>query len=173
MTVGSIIEIAKICQYLSYDEALKRLYYKAGSPINKDLARKIYTVRKAVEWCNDNDSDNEELTGVANYLYALCGKYTLEAQSISGGGGGVISPTTPTTVQSPLEVLGSDFSSATEWSDSRIESSWNLQVFFNDISRFLDEGTEWTRTSTGIDITISGFDATSNPDYRFFIFIST
>lgn len=98
MSVATTIQLAKICQYLSVDEAGKVSFYKGGSPLNKNLAQKIYTIRKTVEWCNDNDPTNDYLTSTANYLYALCGKYILAAQNVSSAGGSAVVPSSPTSI---------------------------------------------------------------------------
>lgn len=92
MTVATIIEIAKISQYLSLDDKITSVY--KGGVKNKNLPQLIYLVRKGVEWLNDNDPSDEGLVRAANYLYTICGKYGLQAQAISGSGGSV-TPTTP------------------------------------------------------------------------------
>jgi hypothetical protein len=74
-------------------------------------------------------------------------------------------------LESPMTILGSDFTTATEWNDSRIGASWSLKVFFNDSSKFLKKDVEWERTATGIRILIDGFNALLNPSYEFEIFI--
>jgi hypothetical protein len=92
MTVATIIEIAKISQYLSLDDKITSVY--KGGVKNKSLPQIIYLVRKAVEWLNTNDPSDESLPNMANYLYTICGKFGLQAQSITGSGG-TVTPTTP------------------------------------------------------------------------------
>jgi hypothetical protein len=72
---------------------------KGGDQV-PSLARKIYLVRKALEWQFNINPNNESLNDVALYLYALCGRYILEAKRILGRGqaGQVINPSTGTTV---------------------------------------------------------------------------
>ena len=123
---------------------------------------------------------NDGLNASANYLLALCGKYAITAQGIWGNGGAIV-PITSDYIISPIKVVSSEFASATEWNGANIYNqpilpAYFLQVFWNDVNRFLDVGTEWNRTSQGFEIinngtTISGFDATAN-NYTFYIYIS-
>lgn len=54
-------------------------------------------------------SENPDLHGIANYLYALCAPYNLEAAIISGaGGGGSISPVNPSSPPSIVDFYVSD-----------------------------------------------------------------
>jgi hypothetical protein len=69
-----------------------------------------------------------------------------------------------------------NFADATNWQGNNsdniaILSSYTLQVFANFVARYLEEGVEWQRTSSGVEILIPGFDAITN-DYEFYIFIS-
>lgn len=93
-TPSETITIAEISQYLCVNDLDKKGLYAGG--VDLQLPRKIYMIRKNLEWLYDQDPDDETLQGTANYLYALCGKYALAAQNISGSGGSVapISPTT-------------------------------------------------------------------------------
>ena len=77
--------------------------------------------------------------------------------------------------------MSADFVDATNWNGANsygqpILPNYTLQVFWNDVNRFLEQGTEWVRTTNGIQIlnngtTITGFDASVN-DYVFYIYIS-
>jgi|GEM_PF-1928319 len=172
-TVANILTLANISSYLCVDDLEIKRWLKGGDRTQKNLPQLIYMVRKNVQWQYDQDPAESTLQQSANYLYSLCNKYVFEATQISGlgGGGTVISPTTSIGIASPLRITSTDFASATAWNDSRIVSTWNLQVFWNDTQRFLDPATEWTRTSTGITIDIPGFDSTTST-YTFYIFIS-
>ena len=101
LTVVDKISIAKISQFLAGNDIERSGYEGAGQDLR--LPRKLYMIRKNIEWLYNLDSDDETLTVTSNYLYALCGKYTFKAQEIlnTGGGGGIISPVVNTTV--PIE----------------------------------------------------------------------
>lgn len=145
-----------------------------------DLDIKLYNTRKDIEWAYNNNADTDILFAISNYGLSLCGVYLFEAQSATGGGTVTpIGPSTPTqTIISPIRITGANFASATAWDGNNgdninILSTYTLQVFWNDVNRFLEEGTEWTRTSTGITIDIAGFDATTtNLNSVFYIYIS-
>lgn len=92
MTVQDIINIAKISQYLCVNDIRQKGLYGGG--VDLLLPRKLYCVRKNVEWLYNLDSSDESLTSTSNYLYSLCGKYALAASQISCSGGSV-SPINP------------------------------------------------------------------------------
>lgn len=92
----------------------------------------------------------------------------------SGSGGG----SAGTVIVSPIRITGADFATATEWDGQNsgsvtVASSYTLQVFYNDINRFLEENSEWQRTTDGIEILLAGFDsATTNINSVFYIYMS-
>lgn len=180
LTIPQIISVAKLSQVITDDKLAKSGLFNSPK-IDPSLPFLIYRVRKSVEWMYGKDPNYPTLRQVANYLYSIC-PYSAQALAIINNGGSPITPTTPTIIKSPIPIFGSDFATATAWngqnSDSiSIRSTYTLQVFWNDIQRFLQEGTEWNRTSSGIEIinngtTITGFDALTNPDYSLYIYIS-
>ena len=93
-SVSEIISIAKICQYLSYVDILRSKVY--SGTVDHELPRKLYCVRKSVEWLFALDPTDETLIGTGNCLYALCAPYSGLAEIImsSGGGGVIVNPTT-------------------------------------------------------------------------------
>lgn len=99
-SVSDIIQIAKVSQYLSTDELGKGTLYNKRE-INPYLPFLIYRVRKSVEWMYDLDPNYTNLQQVANYLSYLCRAYYLTAQGIIPGGGGSITPITPSIAPSP------------------------------------------------------------------------
>jgi hypothetical protein len=125
---------------------------------------------------------NVGLISSSDYLYALCGKYGIAAQTIVGSPG-YVSPITTGTAAfvSPIRITSFNFSSATEWSGSNnnnqeVLPSYELEVYWNDLGRFLNQGTEWLRTAQGFQIinngtTVIDFDATVN-NYTFYIYLS-
>lgn len=104
-TVAQIINIAKISQYLSAQDAAKGSLF--GQRLIPDTSKILYMERKAVEWLYDLDSTDDTLTLTSNYLYSLCRGYNLKASRISGGGGsgGTISPISPATAPTPLQFI--------------------------------------------------------------------
>lgn len=176
-TIPNIISIAKISQYLAANAIAKAGLFGGGK--DRLLPQKLYNIRKSVSFFYDLDPDDDNLVKTANYLYALCAPYLLEAQVILGlgnagvvaGGGG-----TSTSVQSPIRITSDNFDSATEWAGQNdvnvpIVSSYTLQVFWNDVQRFLTPNVEWVRTATGFEILVDGFNATTN-DYVLYVYIS-
>lgn len=121
-----------------------------------------------------------QLEANANYLYALCGAYSLDAARIlnynTGGGSVVIGGGGQ--IISPIKITSSDFANATDWDGENIyginiQPYYTLQVYADSMNqRFLNENTEWVRTSTGVKILLDGFDATIY-DYTIYIYIST
>ncbi len=93
-SISEILDIARISQYLSYIEILRSKTYNGS--VDKQLPRKLYCVRKSVEWMYDLDPTDETLIGTANYLYALCAPYNGQASIIaaSGSGGIIVNPST-------------------------------------------------------------------------------
>lgn len=96
-TIPTILAQAPICQYLASNDYQKQLFLKGGSnaPLER-LTRLIYIVRKSLLWDYTRDNTDTTLTGVANYLYWLCGKYNATAAAILNGGGTgtIINPAT-------------------------------------------------------------------------------
>lgn len=117
------------------------------------------------------------LVSTANYLYALCGSYSLQALNILNNGGGSTVVVGGGSFVSPIQITSADFANATDWNGAnaagvQIQPYYTLQVFADTISQnFLAQGTQWVRTESGIKILLDGFDATT-ADYTFHIFIS-
>lgn len=151
--------------------------------VDPRLPMMINMERKALLWKFTYDSSNTtDLVAVANYVWAICGKFGLKAQATITAGSSV-TPGSAVLIKSPIRITGADFISALSWAGTNsdgvnILSSYTLQVYWNDINRFLDEGISWTRTATGFDIivdgtVITGFDATgANSTSVFYIYIS-
>jgi hypothetical protein len=95
-TIPTVLNIAKVCQYLADFNANVDTALNGGS-LNANLGREIYQVRKNVEWLYANNSNDSSLQYTADYLYALCGNLVGQAQVILGNGGGgvIITPNTP------------------------------------------------------------------------------
>ncbi len=179
LTVQQKLNIAEISQYLCSVDIMKGGLYANGIDYMHPL--KIMSARKSIQNRYDRDPSDTTLEGTSNYMLSLCYKWLSAAQVINAGGGSTNSGVVQI-IKSPLPITGADFATSTAWNGTNsdgitIRSTYTLQIFWNDIQRFLKEGTEWVRTSTGfyiIDngVTINGFDAISNPDYSFYIYIS-
>ncbi len=160
-TTQEIIDIAKVSQFLSENEIEKSGLYGGG--VDYLFPRKLYMIRKNVEWLYDLDSSDDTLVETANYLYALCGRFALKAASIIlDGGSGSISPINPSTANPfPIYITDSNFVNATDYVDDRIESV-NIIVYFNEINRYLEPGVETSVSGNTLTILVPGFDATVN-----------
>ena len=104
LTALQIVSIAKISQYLAENDIEKKGLYGGGMDL--ELPTKLYCVRENVEWmCNQNQLD-DTLFATSTYLYALCGKYGIQAQYIVGTGGSIAPPISPSVVTPvPIEFL--------------------------------------------------------------------
>ncbi len=94
LTVAQIIDIAKKSQYLAQNDIANQGLFGGG--VDLLLPNKIYNIRKSVEYWYELDPSDTTITKTSNALLALCNKYYLQAQSISGSGGSV-SPISPST----------------------------------------------------------------------------
>lgn len=93
-TILEIITNGRLSVPLSSNyQSKKSMFGQEVSPLY--LPELIAMVTDALEWMNDGDNftDAEE-TEVANYLVWLCGRFGLQAASITGSGGSV-TPITP------------------------------------------------------------------------------
>ena len=97
-TTASIVSIYPVAQYLATIDIYKRGLYGGG--VDLQLPEKIRNIGMSVERVYNDDPTDTTLTTTANYLYALMGKYGMQAQAVTGIAGsvaGIIS-----NVQSPL-----------------------------------------------------------------------
>jgi hypothetical protein len=88
MTVAEKIDIAKLSQYIATNAIQKSGLYGGGEDLL--LPRKLYCIRKNVEWLYDQDPTNETLIATSNYLLALCGKYQFAALAAQNAGGSIV-----------------------------------------------------------------------------------
>jgi hypothetical protein len=84
-TVTEIINLYSTAQYLAAVDIAKSGLNAKGVDIN--LPYKIYNIGKSVSERYSKDPSDTSLTDTANYLYALCGKYGILAQGVSGVAG--------------------------------------------------------------------------------------
>jgi len=128
----------------------------------------IAYVTDGLRWGYEAGQSDSALRGLGNYLIWLCGIFGQQARSGSAGGSVIpIPPTTPFVYLIPI--TGADFEDATNYNDTRIVGK-QLQIFWNDINRYL-LSSEYSGTSTGVNILVPGFDATANPTYELLISI--
>jgi hypothetical protein len=92
MTVTQIMDIWPIAMYLSANDIQNRRSNSGAVDIT--LPQKIYSIGTAVQRIYDADSTDDTLPQKARYLYALCGKYGLQASVVTQTAGSV-SPATP------------------------------------------------------------------------------
>lgn len=100
MTIPDIIIRAKISQYLSACSIRRDGLAGGGTPAY--LPNLIKQVREDVEDIYNLDPTNDYLVGVANYLYALCGGFGLQASYLINSGRSVQSSTTTTYYSYPI-----------------------------------------------------------------------
>lgn len=157
LSVFEKINIAKVSQFLAANQIeINGLY---GGGIDLLLPRKLYCVRKNVEWLNTVDSSDDTLVSTSNYLYALCAAFSLRAQSILNPGG-TIAPIIPAGQLFPLKVTGANFESdGVTLNDPRLVNV-NLVLFVDGFnSNNLYAPAFFVNTATGIQIVQPGFNA--------------
>jgi len=155
--ISDIIQWAKASQPLAFIEEAKKIQQGGTGDLN--LHTKIYLERKTLEYAYADDPTADYLFEIGNYVLSLIGIYLFEAQQATGGGSGS-SVTPPTSIGFPIYITQADFSTATLYERTGLENM-NLAIYLNQINRYL-ESTEYTVDSTGITITLPGFDATAN-----------
>lgn len=158
-TIANTISVMKVSQYLaSAKVALGALF--GGGKEDPRLPYMLYTERRFLAKIYDYDPTYTDIQAVSDYCYALCWAYAAQAEYIlSISGGGSVSPVTP--AQSyPIYITEADFDSATFYPNTNIFGN-SVIIFLNEINRYLIPYTEFTVSSTGITITLAGFDATT------------
>lgn len=143
------------CVLAGTDVAKGSLFGKRIDPL---LPQKIYSTYFVIKKVYDLDPDYSGMTAACVYLWELMGKYGIRAQHYSGGGGVV--PPPAGTQGYPIYITQADFTTATFYPNTNIFGT-SVIIYLNEIQRYLIPDTEFTVSSTGITITLSGFDATS------------
>lgn len=163
LTTPQIISIAKISEYLSANEIGRGSLF--GKKLDERHPRLLYTERKSLEWMYSNEPTDDSLLEVGNYVYALCGKYGLQAQKIlelTGGGQVVLGGRTNIY---PIYITSIDFEpDGITYNNPYILREDELTIFVNEYSQqWLVEGAEtFEHTEDGIVMNIPGFDASVN-----------
>lgn len=170
-TIPQTLTQAQVSQYLAQLQLNSDAIY--SGTLDKRMANMIYTERKSVLWAYNANPSDPTLVSTVNYLIWLCGTFRLMAIAIIAGGTGgqPITPTPPSpTGDNFIPITGANFTDATNYDNSEIVGK-NIDVFYNDINRFLVAG-EYAPTSLGLEILIPGFDAlTTNINTVLKIFI--
>lgn len=87
LSVPQILQIAKISQYLAVADIAKGTIFSPVVKAAPFTPQIIYMERKALEYQYNNNPSDSNLIKIGNYVYALCGKYAVQAQNIDGNGG--------------------------------------------------------------------------------------
>lgn len=104
------INIAKVSEYICQNAITKAGLNADG--IDRNLPRKIYLVRKNVEWLYLLDNNDSTLFSTSTFMLGLCAPYSFLAANITNSGsGGTVSPVNPSSAPNPIEfeVTGSSF----------------------------------------------------------------
>ncbi len=95
MAIADIIIRGEVSQYLAVNYITRSGLNGGGTPAH--LPELIYQITENVKWMYAKDPNYSTLLGVANYLYAITGKFGLQASylvntggTIAGVGSGVV-----------------------------------------------------------------------------------
>lgn len=164
-TTSEILNAAPIAGYLAGNAKDKSVLFGGFGNLNPILPQQIYglyfILNKIFTTNNEQNPSETEYAGMvpcAEYLWEIMGRYGVQAQGISGGGG--VAPS-PTAVQYyPIYITQADFTTATLYPNTNIFGT-NVIIFLNEINRYLIPNTEFTVAAAGVTITLAGFDATT------------
>jgi len=153
LSVADKISVAKVSQVLAAQD-IATSYLRLGF-IDTDLPRKLYDVRKSVEWLYDLAPSNADLTGSSNFMYSLCGRYQAKAQAIINAGGGGIPVTPVVLVTEPIQfVVGSGAqyvpnNGDSEYNNPELAGNNNYLIASNSDGGYLVEGTNFDYLTSG------------------------
>lgn len=164
MTIAQIMDIWPIAQYLAANDIQDRRSNSGAVDVN--LPQKIFSIGTAVQRIYDADPTDTTLTATSRYLYALCGKYGIQA-SVVAQTSGTVSSVTPitSTIPQPLDWVVSVSSSPLATGDSSVTITafigYNIDFFRGGITQYTTDpgngGTyySWDRT-TGLFVLNNG-----------------
>ena len=155
-TVAEVVETYPIALYLSVIDINKQGLDGGGTDIS--LPMKMYSIGTSVVNRYNQDPTDETLTATCNFLFAIMGKYWVQAQAIIGSGSGGSVATISNNQSFPLYITEADFTTPTFYPNTNISGN-NVLIFMNEINRYL-VNPEFTVDSLGITINVGGFDAT-------------
>lgn len=102
LTISQTITVGDITTYLMANDYAKGALFGQRLTIETSATLVAYTT-DALRWQYEGQPTDSTLRGTANYDLWLCGKFRLEAQSITGGGGTVIPIPPSKIVPNPIE----------------------------------------------------------------------
>jgi hypothetical protein len=174
-SISEIIDISSVSQYLATAYIKKGGLHGKGLDLN--LPRKLYCIRKNVEYRYEQEdigggsTPSAALVNVSNKLYSLCFAVNEAISIVNGGtGGGTVTPTAPVGNIYPFVITSSDFESdGVTYINANMKSD-RIMLFINQYSQqWLVQGAGFfDRAATGFEITIPGFDATTQ-DYTIIV----
>ncbi len=156
-TPAEVVETYPIALYLSVIDINKRGLNGGGTDVT--LPMKIYSIGTSVVNRYNQDPTDETLTATCNFLFAIMGKYWVQAQAIIGSGSAGSVATISNNQSFPIYITEADFTTATFYPNTSISGN-NILIFYNQIPRYLLPD-EFTVSAAGITIDMPGFDATT------------
>lgn len=154
-TPSEIMDIYPIAQYLAVQDIGRRGL--DGGGVDVTLPQKIYNIGKSIQRVFDDDPTDSSLTQTTNFLYALCGKYALQALAVAENSGVVSSVTSLTsTLPLPLDFIVSASSTIVTGASSVVISSF---IGFN--VEFTRGGQPQYTTNPGDGTTYYSWDRTT------------
>lgn len=102
-TTPNTIAYANISQYLASDSISKGSLFSTIT--NPELPTILLVENFFLNYLYTNDPSNTGLPALTNYVWGLCGAFGLTAQGIIAGGGGSITPITPSIAPSPYQFV--------------------------------------------------------------------
>lgn len=111
-SISRILQLAPTCCYLASNYKDKQSLFNAKAVSTKNQSTLIYIYWKILNEIYTLDPTYAGLQAPANYLWELCQKFGFKAANIvDGGGGGQVTPITPTTLPIPYYFIvdGSSF----------------------------------------------------------------
>lgn len=97
LTTAQILQIAKVCQYLTIVDSHTKTVFKGGD-LNQQQARLIYIVRKSVQNRYDLNPADPTLIQTGNYLFSLLRNWPAAQNILSQVAGGLPLITNPANV---------------------------------------------------------------------------
>lgn len=162
-SVQRILQLAPICCYLAADYKTKGILFNGRGASSQNQATLIYIYWKILNKIYTMNPSYPGLQAPANYLYELEQPFLFKAANIyDGGGGGSVTPVTPSGVSYPFYITSANFESdGVTYINPKIAGT-NISLFINEFTQQFFPGTEFTYvTGGGFTITAPGFDANS------------
>lgn len=160
-TVQRILQLAPVSCYLAEAYKQKGVLFGGRGKSSDNQSTLIYIYWKILNKIYTLDPTHAGLQGPANYLYELEQKFSFKAANIvDGGGGGSVTPITPSSIQYPFYINSSNFESdGVTYLNPRIDGV-NISLFINEFTQQFFPGVQFTYVAGGgFTITAPGFDA--------------